>query len=207
MNAGENKWIFAHRGIWTNKIQQNTFSAISSAIVGGFAVESDFRDLFGRLVISHDPPLEGEYWNFDNAMSKSRFAYNIKSDGLIPHFNNFIDSIRYSNSFVFDGSVPEMFKARKYGIPHALRLSEFETELPWYSDFIWIDGFESDWWLRKSEIIGLLEEHQLIFVSPEIHGRDHKGAFEWFTELRKSGLVSFSVCTDFPIELKDLNGA
>jgi hypothetical protein len=100
-----------------------------------------------------------------------------------------------------------MFKARKYGIPHALRLSEFETELPWCSDFIWVDGFESDWWLRKSEIIGLLEEHQLIFVSPEIHGRDHKGAFEWFTELRKSGLVSFSVCTDFPIELKDLNGA
>ena len=205
MIANNSEWILAHRGLWTNRSDQNSHSAISSALNSGFAVESDFRDIFGDFVISHDLPSRENSLVFDVSWSEYRIAYNIKSDGLSPHFQRILRDMNDTDSFVFDGSIPEMLKMRNLGIPHALRLSEYERELSWDVNFVWVDGFNEDWWLDNTEILSLLESRHLVFVSPELHGRKHERAFDWFSDLRANESLNFSVCTDFPLELRELN--
>ena len=205
MITNNSEWIIAHRGLWTNRSDQNSHFAISTALNSGFAVESDFRDIFGDLVISHDLPSRDNALLFDVSWSEYRIAYNIKSDGMSRHFQRVLQSMNDTNSFVFDGSIPEMFKIRNLGIPHALRLSEYESELSWDVKFVWVDGFNEDWWLDNTKILSLLESRHVIFVSPELHGREHERAFDWFSELRVNEYLNFSVCTDYPLELKELN--
>jgi hypothetical protein len=98
-----------------------------------------------------------------------------------------------------------MYQVRKAGLPHALRLSEFEKEIPWKSQYLWIDGFDSDWWMNANLILKKLEEFNCIFVSPELHGREHRAAFDWFAELKKHRGYVFSVCTDYPLELQEIS--
>ena len=206
MNETNSEWIFAHRGLWADKSEQNSRLSISSALDSGFGVETDFRDFLGDLAIAHDPLLDDSVLFYDHSWSNFRFAFNIKSDGLSFHFKQITQRMNQTNSFVFDGSLPEMFKLRSLGIPHALRLSEYEKELPWNVNFVWVDGFEGDWWLENSMILNLLQDKHLIFVSPELHARDYRFAFDWFSQLRGAGFHNFSVCTDHPRQLRDLCG-
>jgi hypothetical protein len=205
MTARTSDWIFAHRGLWASRTDQNSSIAILSAINANFAIETDFRDLFGDMILSHDPPESQQTLRFDEQWARFRIAYNVKSDGLTEHFRLLIPRMVETRSFVFDGSLPEMLRFRNMGIPHALRLSEYEKELPWDVPFVWVDGFVEDWWLGDPIILSLLQKKHLIFVSPELHGREHGRAFNWFSELRSSGILNFSVCTDNPVELKEMN--
>lgn len=51
--------IVAHRGYWLNHAEKNTAIAFSRALEHGFGIETDFRDLNGQLVVSHDVPVDG----------------------------------------------------------------------------------------------------------------------------------------------------
>jgi hypothetical protein len=205
MFAKASNWIFAHRGLWTNRSDQNSRLALANAFNADFAVEADFRDVFGEMVVSHDPPVSEQVLRFDEEWSQFRIAYNLKSDGLSGHFQELIPNMLHTRSFAFDGSLPEMLKFRNLGIPHALRLSEYEKELPWDVPFVWVDGLAGEWWLGDSAILSLLQKKHLVFVSPELHGREYRRAFNWFSELRSAGYINFSVCTDKPIELREMN--
>jgi hypothetical protein len=110
-----------------------------------------------------------------------------------------------SQSFVFDCSFPELLKYKRSGIPHALRISEFEKELHWEPNYIWLDAFESDWWLEDLAILKMIEKIPTIVVSPELHKRDFSKVWEKVLMLRSSG-VEISVCTDFPNELASVAG-
>lgn len=204
MSTDDAKWILAHRGLWNDEREKNSRISILRAIEEGYGVETDLRDSFEKLIISHDSPYGNEIVYFDKTWSKHRFAYNLKSDGLEKYFRPLIENMIDTNSFVFDGSIPEMVKFRKLGIPHALRLSEYEKNLPWPVKTVWIDGFNGDWWIRNREVLSLLQDKHLVFVSPELHGRDHSRAFDWFSELRESDYENFSVCTDYPRALRTL---
>jgi hypothetical protein len=102
----------------------------------------------------------------------STFALNLKEDGLQECIIRERDWIETTNSFVFDGSIPEMYRYHKLGIPHALRISEFEKTLPWKSNALWLDSFYEDWWIDDSSVDKLMEDSNTIVVSPELHGRD-----------------------------------
>jgi hypothetical protein len=95
-----------------------------------------------------------------------------------------------------------MVKIREKGLPHALRLSEYETDLPWEPQFLWIDGFYSDWWITSTKIFNLLEKYFVVFVSPELHKRDVESAWEFFNVLESKQIARFGICTDYPSELK-----
>lgn len=203
-DSNSHEWILAHRGYWKSKSEMNTAEAIAKALHMGFGVETDFRDFQGSLVLSHDIIQEQELITFNGFNSSDRYAINLKSDGLLNLFLPYVDSIRMSGSFVFDGSIPEMVRYRDAGIPHALRLSEYETELPWKSEYVWVDAFETDWWISHESLKDLFSSHHLVFVSPELHGRDHRFAFEAFVDFRCEYGKVFSVCTDLPSELLGL---
>ena len=194
-------WIFAHRGQWDNQAGPNSELSIQKAISNGFSVETDIRDLKGEIVISHDPCVGNNYKRFSEVIDKnSRIAINVKSDGLVGRFQEYIRQIKESKSFIFDCSFPELLKYKQAGIPHAIRMSEYERELAWVPDYIWLDCFESDWWLEETYVLDLIRKTPTIVVSPELHGREHFNVWQRVLELRSAGL-NLSVCTDFPAEL------
>lgn len=195
------KWIFAHRGEWDEQIDPNSATSLQNAVLHGFGIETDIRDLRGKLVISHDPCFEKEYELFNNFLGQdSRIAINIKCDGLLPILESMRGIITTSGSFVFDCSFPELLKYKRSGIPHAIRISEFEKELYWEPNYIWLDAFESDWWLEDVTTLKLMEKTPTIVVSPELHKRDYSKVWQRVLELRATG-VDISVCTDFPNQL------
>lgn len=197
-----NKWIFCHRGLWEIESGQNTPKAILKASQYGMASEVDFRISNNTVYIHHDPILDFKEYAFNNFnFIDSRLAVNIKSDGLHILIDNLVDFLESRKSFVFDGSIPEMMKYRKRGIPHALRISEYEKFLPWDVKYVWVDSFHDEWWINNGYIEELMESKELIFVSPELHGRPHHKAWDWLLEKRSQGNKNISICTDFPLNL------
>jgi len=87
--------IIAHRGYWLYAAEKNSSVALSRALEHGFGIETDFRDLNGGLVVSHDVPVIGamkvdEFINLYKQYPVSApMALNIKSDGLYPLIKDF----------------------------------------------------------------------------------------------------------------------
>lgn len=205
LHESKSNWIICHRGLWTAQLEQNSTHAFRNASAHGFAIETDLRDHLGDLVVSHDVVSSYESVDFLEMDGITKFALNIKEDGLFNHFEKVRNKIESSSSFLFDGSIPQMYQVKRAGLPHALRLSEFENEIPWKSKYLWIDGFDSDWWMNADWIFKKLDEFNCVFVSPELHGREHKAAFDWFAELKIHKGFDFSVCTDYALELKEIS--
>lgn len=199
-----NSQIYAHRGVWRNKSDQNTLHSYHESTKFGFSIETDLRYQDEQIVISHDPLLTPNVVKLSELFEFScSFAMNIKTDGLQDILHQEMNWINQTNSFVFDGSVPEMWKYQKAQIPHALRLSEYEQELPWDSTVIWLDSFHGDWWIQNSRIEDLIKARVTVVVSPEIHGRDPRRAWDRIGEFIASGRHQISICTDTPFELMD----
>jgi hypothetical protein len=199
-------WIFCHRGIWKNTKDQNSPKSFNLAAKLGFSSEIDLRLSGEQIYISHDPKSEIDDFRLDKYdLINNRFAFNIKSDGIYKSFSGLKYLLDANASFVFDGSIPEMFQYKQMNIPHALRLSEYESQIPWEVDYIWVDGFQSDWWLKDKNFNNYLDNYNLIFVSPEIHKRDYNETWEWILNKRQSGYSNLNICTDKPIELSEIS--
>ena len=195
--------IYAHRGMWQTLDQQNSLQSIEATRIFGYGVETDFRSKNHSLVISHNPLGDLSLLTVDKIdFSNIPVALNIKEDGLLNQYESFLKKYPNKHSFLFDGSIPEMVKIKEKGLPHALRMSEYETELPWEPPFLWMDAFNSDWWIKSPQMFGLVEKYFVVFVSPELHHRDAESAWEFFNMLHSKQIAQFGICTDHPHELK-----
>ena len=75
--------ILAHRGCWGNEEEKNTLNAFKKAFELGFGVETDLRDICGKIVISHDMP-KGNELSFEDLLIEMNgrnlpLALNIKA--------------------------------------------------------------------------------------------------------------------------------
>ena len=193
--------IYCHRGLWERKEDANTTIAIAAAVEHGMAIETDIRDLNGKIVISHDAPSSPNNVVLDLLKLNVTTALNLKSDGLLKlDFPLFQQLLKGVNSFAFDGSIPEMLNFRKANLPHALRISEYEQELPWETPYIWLDAFNSDWWIDGELLNKLSEKHFVVVVSPELHGRQHLKVWDKVIQQISNGNPNLGVCTDLPDE-------
>jgi glycerophosphoryl diester phosphodiesterase len=197
--------IYCHRGLWTSVDQQNTSGAFEDAIRSGFGIETDVRDRLGSIVISHDPVISS-FAELDKLPKTSTpIAFNIKADGLLEIDNAaFQEYLWNQGSFVFDGSIPEMRKYRERNLPHALRLSEHEREVAWLSQYIWLDAFESDWWIEEEVLKLFTEKHFVVVVSPELHGRPKSRVWEIVRDEMLNGNPNLGICTDHPDQFMEL---
>ena len=192
--------IFAHRGLWVAH-EQNSSKAIHDAAINGFGVETDLRLYENRVVLSHDPVFTSDTSELNSILpSQTPLALNIKMDGLLPYLNRSL--ISESNCFFFDGSLPELYKYKVAGLNTASRISEFESELPWSSEVIWVDSFQSDWWIGKKWIEELSEKSLVVIVSPELHGRNYLLAWEEISKYFNDGNPNIAICTDLPFEFE-----
>lgn len=200
--------IFAHRGFWHTRSEQNSKIAIDRAKLLNVSVEVDIRTLADQIVISHDlnDSISTQFPDLE-FFSKNRVAINIKEDGLQDKLHNYVSNMRANNSFIFDASIPEMVKYYEKDFPTALRLSEFEQEIPWKTTNIWLDSFYSDWWIKKDIIQKFSDNYNLIVVSPELHHRDHKQAWDVVLNHLQKGNPNLGICTDYPLDfLRQANG-
>ena len=207
--------VLAHRGMWSETVGGNTAGALLDAVAKGLGVETDIRDRNREIIISHDPGAGSSLLleNFLGSVpAKSEFpglvALNVKADGLVPLLTDELGGVHSLGTvrhFFFDMSIPETLKYLAAGLPVALRVSEYEqvdTSLRGKSQLsvrLWVDCFESDWFIGDGTLLGLLELHSVTLVSPEIHGRDPRWAWDWVHKLRQQGL-DVSICTDTPLE-------
>lgn len=203
--------IIAHRGYWLAASEKNTSLAFGRALEYGFGIETDLRDLNGRLVISHDVPVDGsmnvdEFINLYIKMAVATpIALNIKSDGLYFLVKDLITQSGMTNYFVFDMSVPDTRGYLAQRIPVFTRLSEYEAAPAFFEQSlgVWLDAFESEWY-DVAIIQGLLDcNKHVVIVSSELHRRSHMGLWFFLKEnnFHKNDLVS--LCTDHPLEAKE----
>ncbi len=203
--------LIAHRGYWLEPAEKNSRAAFARALAHGFSIETDFRDLKGQLVISHDVPVAG-------AMPATEFAamlratpvdaphaLNIKSDGLYALMGDFIAASAMPDYFAFDMSVPDTRGYLAAGIPVFTRLSEYETAPSFLKESVgvWLDAFEGEWYDMAVIDQLLMQGKQVSIVSPELHKRPYLALWAM---LRQHGLhqnKSVSLCTDFPLDAKD----
>ena len=202
--------LIAHRGYWLNAAEKNMPVAFERALAHGFGIETDFRDLNGKLVISHDVPLEGAMTADDFIalfLSKpvaAPMALNVKSDGLYALMQDFITRSGMKNYFVFDMSVPDTRGYLVKNIPVFTRLSEYETApsfLP-QSTGVWLDAFESEWYGMEVIEQLLAQKKQVAIVSPELHRRPHLALWQQLHERQLHKNPDISLCTDYPLDAK-----
>ena len=204
--------ILAHRGYWNEKIKKNSQEAIHSALINGFGFESDVRDFYGKMVISHDIADESSLnaemifrWlhEFDDRYC---FAINIKADGLKHILKEYTQKYDIKNYFLFDMSVPQMVEFRDMGLRLYTRQSEIEENPVMYEDAagVWIDGFWSTEWITDELLLRHIEAgKEVCLVSTDLHGKeDYKSFWEKIKDYHIDDSRLF-ICTDHPDEAKE----
>lgn len=131
--------IVAHRGAWSGcpelgvpAVEKNSEAAFRLAVEHHFGIETDFRDICGKVVVSHNPPpadaLSAQ--DFFNLLEPGQTVLvNIKADGLAASLEELRRHTRlaYCRPYAFDMSVPDTLEYEKADFPFLERLSEYET--------------------------------------------------------------------------------
>lgn len=203
--------FLAHRGLWKEREERNSLSALFSALDKGYGIETDIRDLGGELVISHDTPAFGSCVTLDQLLQyyvdsklTSKLALNIKSDGLQEKLQKKINEMNVRNYFVFDMSIPDTLGYLKNKMPVFIRRSELENypELELKTQGVWLDELTRPW-ITKTVVCETLAEFPAVcVVSAELHGREYLTQWRQINEALQSGCSSEQIllCTDFPAE-------
>jgi len=204
--------ILAHRGLWYNIEERNSFAALKKAVKEGFGIETDIRDYCGRLVISHDIANEmclsvGDLVSFYiDGSFESTLALNIKADGLQRLVENVVVEKGVLNYFLFDMSIPEMVVNKERNLKFFTRHSDIE-EMPVmyeYSDGVWLDSFYKENWISVETIEKHLSNHKRVcMISPEIHGFSNLRLWEELKEKELFKKENLLLCTDQPIEARE----
>ena len=208
--------ILAHRGWFLDPVEKNSAVALERAIQGGFGIETDLRDLNGRLVISHDPPRDSPKlldlgWLFElihASGNKGRIALNIKADGLLPLLVPVQQALGVAADqlFVFDMSVPDALAYLNSTIPAYSRISEYEDS-PSFLDQVqgvWVDSFTGAFpQVRRAEEL-MARGIRVAIVSPELHRRDPRTLWNEILDARVHENPLFELCTDLPAQALDM---
>lgn len=200
--------VLAHRGAWSEPREKNSEAALTQALLNGYGIETDLRDLNGTLVISHDPPKteQGPLLTFEwlckfysQHNCTGVLALNIKADGLASDAKEILDAHSITRYFAFDMSVPDTLAYWSLNMPYYVRSSEFETSpgLLEGAAGVWVDNFSGTYDQIAVARDFLKQDKTVAFVSPELHKRDHKN---FWTALSSEdwGAESVQICTDFP---------
>ena len=182
--------------------RKNTEIAFSRSFALNYGTETDLRDCLGKLVISHDMPNGNEIY-FDKFLSlvgpeEKLLAINIKSDGLAIPLKYAMKNYNPKNWFVFDMSIPDTKAHISAGNPVFARMSEVESQIPWFDlvDGIWLDSFDNEWFDEGLIRDLIMQGKRVCVVSSELHDRSHSTL--WKILLPLSGNDSLILCTDLP---------
>lgn len=181
----------------------NTLESLSN-LPADVGVELDLRDFGNRLILQHDPFMDGE--DFENFLTayqrKGTLILNIKSERIEWRVLELIEKYKVENYFFLDSSFPMIIAMVRKSIRQiAIRFSEFEPiesclALKHKIDWVWVDCFN-----QLPINLGnfkILKEagFKLCLVSPELQGRAEEiKVYRQFLE--NEGIVFDAICTKF----------
>lgn len=189
--------IIAHR--------RNTIEALL-ATPEKYGVEVDIRSVADRLVIHHDPFVDGE--SFESWLTHYRhrtLILNVKEEGLEARLIELMRAFSISDYFFLDQSFPFLIKWARLGEKRcAVRVSEFESvetalSLAGMVEWVWVDCF-TKFPLSTDDGARLREAgFRLCLVSPELQGRtDEHEITKMQEELADRAIAIDAVCTKRP---------
>lgn len=203
--------LLAHRGFWNTTVKANSWQSFELAFTNGYGIETDFRDLNGSLVVSHDPPTGNNvitadaFFELAARYPQQWLALNIKADGLQDMIKGYIEKYQLTSYFVFDASVPDLYRYQLTGSKYFTRVSDIEPQanLLDKADGVWLDAFINEWY-HTDTICNLLDEGKKVaIVSPELHKRPYQNLWQQLKQLIAHPKYNqLLLCTDFPDEAK-----
>ncbi len=189
--------IIAHR--------RNTVAELE-ATPTSHGVEVDIRSFGTRLVIHHDPYVEGE--DFERWMDHYRHGtliLNVKEEGLEQRLLQSMAAHGISDFFFLDQSFPFLVKTARQGERRcAVRVSEFEQidtalTLAGKIDWVWVDCFTRFPLSREDAQRLRAAGFRLCLVSPELQQRtDPQEVVALRQLLAERDIQADAVCTKLP---------
>ena len=196
--------ILAHRGWWLKEDEKNTKTAFIRAFENGFGIETDLRDVCGKIVISHNMP-KGDEISFEEVLQildgrNLPLALNIKADGQADEIKRLLAKYNHTNYFCFDTSIPEMVYQHKVGLKVFTGISDIVPNPIMFQEAegVWLDCFNSDWF-GAEEILAIQKQGKKVcVVSPDLHKREFKQIW-----VKYKNIENLMVCTDYPQDAKE----
>lgn len=172
----------------------------------GFSgAEIDLRLYFGKLVLAHDPFMEGvSFTEWLSSFTGNFIILNTKETGLEEEIVRIISGVAPQIEYLFlDLPMPSMIKAAKKKIPVAVRVSEeepiaFASRI--FSNWIWLDSFSGNWThLEEIRMLRSSIPQKICLVSPELQDRwpyANSEEFDWLKGyLRENPGQIQAICT------------
>ncbi|MBN2825100.1 MAG: hypothetical protein JXQ76_07255 [Campylobacterales bacterium] len=166
-----------------------------------YGVELDLRDFGDKLILQHDPFVDGEdFEEYLKHYNHGTMILNIKSERIEHRVLELIQKYTIQKYFFLDCSFPMIYLLSKNGEKNiALRFSEFEgvdtiLNMAGKVEWIWVDCFTK--LPINKENYKILKEHGFKFclVSPELQGQQEKlEAYKRY--LSDEEIVFDAICT------------
>lgn len=171
-----------------------------------YGVEVDIRSHGSRLILQHDPFVDGE--DFEPWLAAYRHGtliLNVKEEGLEDRLLALMAQAGVSDFFFLDQSFPFLIRTARSGETRcAIRVSEYESvetalAVRGLVRWVWVDCF-TRFPLSLGEARSLEDAgFDLCLVSPELQGRTGEDEIHRFREeLDRLGMVPAAVCTKVP---------
>lgn len=179
----------------------NTLAALAE-VPSEFGVELDLRDRGERLILQHDPFVDGEDAEpyFANYKEHGTLILNVKSERIEFRVLELMEKYGIENYFFLDSSFPMIYQLIKRGERRtAVRFSEYESvdtviKLEGLVEWIWVDCFS--YMPMSSDLYKTLKNcgFKLCLVSPELQGRPED--IPQYRDTLKNGGIEFdAICT------------
>jgi hypothetical protein len=171
-----------------------------------YGIEVDIRSYGERLVIHHDPFIDGEdFISWLKAYRHGTLILNVKEEGLEERLVGLMNEHGITDFFFLDQSFPFLVKWSKKGLHQAaVRVSEFESletamTLAGKVDWVWVDHF-SHFPLSHEQAEQLQRAgFKLCLVSPELQGFEADSSIDALcSQLRERNIVPEAICTKRP---------
>ena len=167
-----------------------------------FGVEVDIRSFNNKVIISHEPLLNGiEFEEWINFYNHNFLILNIKEEGLEKYVLDILKKYKIRNFFFLDQSFPFLLKTINSGEKRcAIRISEFESIDSAYNlagkiEWVWIDYFNK-FPLNHKDFLELKKlGYKICIVSPEIQGKENYEIKILINFLKENKIIPDAVCT------------
>ncbi|MCP1575851.1 hypothetical protein J2S30_004230 [Herbaspirillum rubrisubalbicans] len=189
--------LIAHR--------KNTVAELEATPIQ-YGIEVDIRSFGQRMVIHHDPFVEGEsFERWLDAYRHGTLILNTKEEGLEAALIKLMQERGITDYFFLDQSFPFLVKWSRQGERRcAVRVSEFESvqtalSLAGKIDWVWVDCF-THLALQGDEARALQSAgFKLCLVSPELQARSADQEIPaMYALLQERGIKVDAVCTKRP---------
>jgi hypothetical protein len=171
-----------------------------------YGIEVDIRSFGQRMVIHHDPFVEGEsFERWLDAYRHGTLILNVKEEGLEAALIKLMQERGITDYFFLDQSFPFLVKWSRQGERRcAVRISEYESvatalTLAGKIDWVWVDCF-THLALQGDEAQALQQAgFKLCLVSPELQARPAEQEIPaMYALLKQRGIKVDAVCTKRP---------